>query len=105
MSKHTPGKWEADYEDDSVMYGGNMVAHVFAGLGRKGERKANARLIAAAPELLEACKGLLADIDGGAINGALVLAGLHGMSESNDLTVERTNRARAAIAKAEAAND
>lgn len=42
-SKHTPGPWK-------------IVKSKFGDLSIKSEVEANARLIAAAPELLEACK-------------------------------------------------
>jgi hypothetical protein len=60
---HTPGPWEvlsrSIYQVDAI--GGREVVH---GNGIKGrdnnqEREANARLIAAAPELLAALKGLV----------------------------------------------
>ena len=67
MSKHTPGPWEIEeYLDfgDEYWYGGNQGFTIHAGpavLGstNKGDipkAQANARLIAAAPELLAALK-------------------------------------------------
>lgn len=65
-TKHTPGPWRAS--------GGSLTVpkcHVLSGSGKASyalahvfgetevERMANARLIAAAPELLEACKAAL----------------------------------------------
>lgn len=52
MSNHTPGPWKAD--DLRVMWGGYFVADCDGkgDIGRKNESRANAQLIAAAPELL-----------------------------------------------------
>ncbi len=90
MSKHTPGPWAVFRRDGYSTYihaineGGEIntfqVASCHSATSRKyfptrGEAEANARLIAAAPDLLEALK---------------------------ELTLERgmTDKARAAIAKA-----
>lgn len=61
MSKHTPGQWR------------NHGSHVYAGqkwiVGCNSpyvsdrEAEANARLIAAAPEMLEALKSVIADLE------------------------------------------
>ena len=65
MSKHTPGPWTVGPDGMDVIGDGSPVCH----LGQYGEIKpwrgcknlnANARLIAAAPDLLEACKALAA---------------------------------------------
>ncbi len=87
--KHTPGPWEsqatAGYETHGqrAVYAeenGKDIAIVYDG-------EANARLIAAAPELLEACKALVgSDHDGKSFTSRAALA---------------TRLARAAIAKAE----
>jgi hypothetical protein len=53
--KHTPGPWEA--ENESVSAGFDMVADVFGATTE--QRDANARLIAAAPDLLAALKALV----------------------------------------------
>lgn len=58
MSKHTPGPWTADDNDSYSVwsvygYNNQRLANVF---GDSAEADANARLIAAAPELLEACQ-------------------------------------------------
>lgn len=67
MEKYTPGPWHVD-----IVIGGEHIPSIFAGrvkvaslnpylVGQNevGDRMANARLIAAAPELLEALRGLL----------------------------------------------
>ncbi len=65
MSKHTPGKWIAEYCGEYW----NVVLEGAEGFGREivgceglyrcdGSDEANARLIAAAPELLEALQRL-----------------------------------------------
>lgn len=96
MSGHTPGKWRvctlAHPEDRTVVvYGPSFSDPVATGIARAGidasEAHANARLIAAAPDLLAALKALL------------VLADEHGWGGSawDDGWID----ARAAISKAE----
>ena len=93
---HTPGPWHIDTEDggarilddDELIIAG---IYGFSAPDRDGQEDANARLIAAAPDLLAALKGLLESIQDveretntmyGTLDGALA-------------------DARAAIAKAE----
>lgn len=55
---HTPGPWkitDAEFIDDAK---GGPVARVYSQMRPKDEWQANAALIAAAPELLEALKAL-----------------------------------------------
>ena len=67
--KHTPGPWSvSDYSKyHVVMPNGRLLCSTGVGVsGGHPDRKedyANARLISAAPDLLEALKGLLADIE------------------------------------------
>jgi len=90
-SKHTQGDWELLPHDKNVfdpMYGdihhdnifihsdGILIcdvsnANTWIAPGKKDTHKANARLIAAAPDLLKACKELTAFLycDGGAWGG------------------------------------
>lgn len=63
MSKHTPGPWSIYFnsQDDLVirkLFADGQEAHVVA---RCHSGSDNARLIAAAPALLEACKAALSD--------------------------------------------
>ena len=66
MSKvgHTPGPWEVD-EHEGLVYrpmpeqGANAADFVCSISTGKPEAEANARLIAAAPDLLEACEAVL----------------------------------------------
>ena len=63
MDKHTPGPWdpkrETDYVPAQVWAEGRQVAEVY---GESREiRAANARLIAAAPELLNALQDIIAE--------------------------------------------
>jgi hypothetical protein len=91
MSKHTPGPWQVFTTKDGTRFigigdaDGVGVTDPRFGLWRGGqEREANARLIAAAPDLLEALKWAIERLD--------LLA------EQSD----RAETARAAIIKAEA---
>jgi hypothetical protein len=60
MSKHTPGPWEDVGTVVRTLLtpdgGGFIIADCPAG---NADRRANSRLIAAAPQLLEVCKELL----------------------------------------------
>lgn len=97
-TKHTPGPWFVGEQ----MPAPSKSIHAFIGIGNGAchvglasitpltgfcEAEANARLIAAAPELLEACKEVVFLIEG--------IAGL------DDQQIQAINQARAAIAKAE----
>lgn len=78
MSKHTPGPWRVficddggqwsgwplsinavDDEDKSIVRPGGQYPYEWDATMSQHEAIANARLIAAAPELLEACKSAL----------------------------------------------
>ena len=117
MSKHTPGPWR--YQEGSDPYT-HIVRAGETGLGRfvvqcgqsrNGSEEANARLIAAAPEMLEALRPLanyLAILEtmggpsgGKGMNGDDHL--WHVSSSAGDavITFGDLQRARAAIAKAE----
>lgn len=54
----TPGPWEVDY-DASVCMGGQVIGHCAPDKASYAEKMANARLIAAAPDLLAALEVLL----------------------------------------------
>jgi hypothetical protein len=72
MIRHTQGPWEADLSDGGmesmeIRAGGSLIANVYGfedfpcltdedSAATAEEMKANARLIAAAPQLYEACK-------------------------------------------------
>jgi len=69
MPRHTPGPWSAHEYDDGGWYiyagGGWFIegdALVAETPGHTGTHEANAYLIAAAPELLEAAQALLIDL-------------------------------------------
>lgn len=99
--KHTPGPWEWDCglvpPDGPGRYadiykdGGDLIIAQFNDLIPEG--KANARLIAAAPDLLEACEALCA-----AFGDPLTRRALGGHNEAQMIAILD---ARAAIAKAE----
>jgi hypothetical protein len=71
--KHTPGPWVADLETYPIMVRsqsetwplvdelGNEEGRTGVFIANTGDNKANARLIAAAPDLLEALKVILRD--------------------------------------------
>lgn len=69
---HTPGPWRIDYNGEDPEFAaprikGNSVENVAfipAYEHPRAEMDANARLIAAAPELLEALRALLSDYEG-----------------------------------------
>jgi hypothetical protein len=65
MSEHTPGPWKSsDRFPGVVLDGGNPPRQVASASGNDAdERIANARLIAAAPDLLHALQVVAAQID------------------------------------------
>ena len=93
MSKHTPGPWEASHD-----IGANCVATITSGwvvvpIGadpNKFDAKADAQLIAAAPEMLEALRAMLA-------------SGLPNDKDANG--IDATQKAIAAINKARGKTD
>jgi hypothetical protein len=95
MSKHTPGPWEVDSNAQGELLvmsrDGAAIAVVPVGAyGRSERSQPNARLIAAAPELLEALRHVMQALD-------LVTPG-----RAADSPAARSLRvATAAIAKAE----
>lgn len=66
-AQHTPGPWRYVRENGSPTTGQHMIAGAKPGYLAEvrdcgsGDVKANARLIAAAPELLEVAEGILVD--------------------------------------------
>jgi len=108
-SKHTPGPWEAG---DGVILCADpdmAIGSVFpcdrdksphgSGFAYGEVTKANARLIAAAPELLEACKALdhwLYEVGSARANGESV----YSYTELQSMRDNAAELARAAIAKA-----
>jgi hypothetical protein len=107
MNKHTPGPWKAIdvTSEKSLVYrridgnGKKMIG--FAGVYKmkdKSESEANARLIIAAPELLEA----LHDIVGDLAEEYFIRAGTYTDGEPLQAALRSAlDRAHAAIAKAE----
>jgi hypothetical protein len=87
MSKHTPGPWRLwGSADPSQVI---SAADCFVAQTVGGNDKANARLIAAAPELLEALQDLFgADME------------FHLMGDGKEDQIAAIAKARAAIAKA-----
>ena len=81
MSKFTPGPWVADLHIYPVMVSsqsetwllvdelGNEEGRAGSFICNTGNNKANARLIAAAPELLEALREIVSQIDQGGAGG------------------------------------
>ncbi len=62
-TQHTPGPWELEFTLDGGIFikaGTKYIASIESETGKPTEEdKANARLLKAAPELLETCKELL----------------------------------------------
>ena len=94
MSKHTPGPWRsyggciyaACQMNENGMTRQRPLAEVTSDQDHDDHYEENCSLIAAAPELLEACKGLL------------------GIAERHGWLHVAVDAARAAIAKAEGGN-
>lgn len=86
MNNHTPGPWSYELEDSQLIRDseGNSIVEVFLpmhrelGYDKSAEiQEANARLIAAAPDLLEALKQLMADYEA-------IIAGEFNWNESDE---------------------
>lgn len=58
MSKHTPGHWEVEKDDKTVVSTSDYNIAFVVTLPSKEETTANARLISAAPDMAEALKRL-----------------------------------------------
>ncbi|EKJ8513839.1 hypothetical protein ACOANU_29155 [Pseudomonas aeruginosa] len=100
MRKHTPGPWFVNGHERYTKYveariDGGLIQEVAAcGPTEKPEQQeANARLCAAAPELLEALQGML-EVYGGQYNDDCL--------PKSSTELELIQQARAAIAKATA---
>lgn len=98
MSKskgHTPGPWSVGMKPGPLVYGprGELVTPTIPSMLAAGENIANARLIAAAPELLEAAEAALLRLES---------MGLDLLGADEDAMLNRETRAilRAAIQKA-----
>jgi hypothetical protein len=108
MAGHTPGPWSVVIDDSGdrpvsvpsiqaaeeydcaiVHWDGFWQEHWQSARGNR-EMRANARLIAAAPDLLEALQAILADCGEAMLDGYV----------ENSLHSDEVNAARAAIAKA-----
>jgi len=68
-TKHTPGPWHSNNRpnDTLVLDGDDLIIagiYMFPAPDREGQEQANAHLIAAAPELLAAAKGVQDIVDG-----------------------------------------
>ena len=106
QAKHTPGPWAVgDEERNNIVGPGGQVASVgpFASGGAsRGDfdtMTANARLIAAAPELLAACIALLGESDPALEEAYERWVNLEDEAPE-DVRTMLENEARAAIAKA-----
>jgi hypothetical protein len=77
MSKHTPGPWHAGTDEDAHMIydaSCNVVGESWREFGEEEAEKANAILMAAAPDLLAALKELLAAASDEAVGMASEMA-------------------------------
>ena len=104
-TQHTPGPWKEDKYGCVIDAGGRVVCNEFCTTSIPlAESLANARLIAAAPELLEALENLLRN----AYDKARYIAMLEGPEQDiaaaeakeSELDSPEMGRARAALAKA-----
>lgn len=89
MAEHTKGPW---YNEDQVIHDSNdmLITHVDGGSFRSvGEDCANAKLMAAAPELLDSLQGLTRIVEAFRLSQSL-----------GKTQLERLEAAKAAIAKA-----
>ena len=59
MSTHTPGPWQTHKDCTDIYTSSGFSICEFYSLPQNGEELANARLIASAPDLLEALKAML----------------------------------------------
>ena len=98
--QHTPGPWKVHGQNIISYHELNIgIAKVLSNIGQPA--KANAALIAAAPELLEACKFFMTALETG-----LLVRGI-GKDNQSDWALKMANfvkqlqKAQAAIAKAE----
>ena len=97
MSKYTPGPWIDNYFDDTqicINSGYELVAVVYSYDEKKEEGNANARLIAASPDLLKAL-GELVHLH------LCELEGLVAGSPTPDEWITAVDKAEVAINKAE----
>lgn len=109
MSKHTPGPWEKSKKRDGtrvVLSSGRVIRAKVHGpltVGSPGydEAEANARLIAAAPDLLEAAKAALRGLEHAAHFANTWQDDGHPIFEAS--YQRRMDALRAAIARAEGA--
>ncbi len=100
MRKHTPGPWFVNGHENYTKYveariGGGLLQEVAAcgPTEQQEQQEANARLMAAAPELLEALQGMI-EVYGGQYNDDCL--------SKSSTELELIQQARAAIAKATA---
>ena len=93
--QHTPGPWFQESPDTVSDSNGGLVAAVYPGAPRASQIDANARLIAAAPELLEALQRLLT-----APEGSTMALGCHDSGPHYVAACDAWDTARAAINKA-----
>lgn len=106
---HTPGPWEVEPSGNVVGKAGHLIAVVTRDISVSSIQsvelsEANARLIAAAPDLLETLTGLLENLD---MDGPSTAddpdddsVGRNGDGSEMSMTFGHIRRARVAIAKA-----
>src|SRR4051794_13527039 len=99
MVKHTPGPWYMAGVPAVLSRDGVGIADCRTVDTTPQEQEANARLIAAAPDLLAACKALLADLDARGEETCWCLPGDPGVGLRG--TVCEACQMRAAVARAE----
>jgi hypothetical protein len=94
MTTHTPGPWHVGYYLDGwAVFPDSDPGHAVTRMQNRPGDEANARLIAAAPDMLEALEAILKA-------HALIVEEAAGEDDEGDIVDEDCTRARAAIAKA-----
>lgn len=95
---HTPGQWN-DYGGLGIMADGKRIADVFSSAVGDKEARANARLIAATPELLEAAKASLEQL----LFAESLLNSMKGVPDNvKSPLLDAISKLRAILSKAEA---
>ena len=84
-TKHTPGPWKIN--QTTLYRGEEMISdesgQFIAGISNRDESEANAKLIAAAPEMLDALKAVYDLIDSGVLVRDTSFVSVHGIKDDD----------------------